>query len=59
MVSYLSGAFNADFYTLNIVDMFASESATQEDLLRFKRNACKFYEKQYYIELIYKYGLAV
>jgi len=59
MVSYTSGAFNSDFYTLNIVDMFVSPEATQEDLLKFKRNACNFYEKQYDIELMYKYGLLV
>ncbi len=57
MVSNLSGAFNNNFYTLNIVDMFASASATQDDLLRFKRNACKYYEKQYKIELMYEYNL--
>ena len=59
MVSYLSGAFNKGFYTLNIVDMFTAPDVTQEDLLRFKRNACKFYEKQKDIELMYKYGLLV
>jgi len=57
MVSYLSGAFNQDFYTLNIVDMFTSPKATQTDLIRFKRNACKFYERLTDIELMYKYGL--
>ena len=57
MVSFLSGAFNTQFYTLNIVDMFVAPDATQEGLLKFKRNACKFYEKQRDIELMYKYGL--
>ena len=59
MVSYMSGAFNQDFYTLNIVDMFMTENATQANLEKFKRNACLFYEKQFRIELIYKYGLAL
>ena len=57
MVSYLSGAFNSQFYTLNVVDMFVAPEATQDDLLKFKRNACKFYEKLRNIELMYKYGL--
>lgn len=55
MVSYLSGAFNANFYTLNIVDMHAVEGVTQQQLDEFKVNACRFYEKQYDIELFYKY----
>jgi len=57
MVSYLSGAFNNKFYTLNIVDMYVAPTATQRELLKFKRNACMFYEKQQKIELMYKYGL--
>lgn len=58
MVSYLSGAFNENFYTLNIVDMHVSPTATEVNMRRFKRNACRFYERQYNIELIYKYSLA-
>jgi len=59
MVSYLSGAFNDMFYTLNIVDMFVTPDATQDDLNKFKRNASMFYEKQHDLELMYKYGLLV
>ncbi len=56
-VSYLSGIFDYNFYTLNIVDMHYRDGATQKQLVRFKRNACRFYEKQYNLELIYKYNL--
>lgn len=59
MASYLSGVFNSQFYSLNLVDVFAVDGATQEELDRFKKNGCKFFEKQKKIELIYKYGLAV
>lgn len=59
MVSYLSGAFNSMFYTLNIVDMFVTPEATQEDLNKFKYNASLFYQKQHDLELMYKYGLLV
>lgn len=57
MVSYLTGVFNDSFYTLNIVDMYAKDGVTQAELEKFKFNACKFYEKQLKIEMIYKYGL--
>lgn len=59
MVSHISGIFNEHFYTLNIVDMHVSGNVSQDDLFSFKRNACRFYEKQGDIELIYKHGLAV
>ncbi len=57
MVSYISGMFKKDIYSLNIVDMYVTEGVTQEEMDFFKRDACRFYEKQHIIELIYKHGL--
>lgn len=58
MVSYVSGMFKQNIYSLNIVDMYLAEGVTTEEMEAFKRDACRFYEKQYIIELIYKYGYA-
>lgn len=57
MVSYVSGMFKKNIYSLNIVDMYTTEGTTQEEMDFFKRDACRFYEKQHIIEIIYKYGL--
>lgn len=57
MVSYISGMFKKDIYSLNIVDMYVTEGVTQEEMDFFKRDACRFYEKQHIIEIIYKHGL--
>lgn len=57
MVSYVSGMFKEDIYSLNIVDMYVTEKVTEQDMEFFKRDACRFYEKQHILELIYKYGL--
>lgn len=58
MASYLTGIFNENFYTLNIVDIYMTDGVTQEELNRFKSNSSLFYQKLYRIELIYKNGLA-
>lgn len=57
MVSYVSGMFKEEVYSLNIVDMYTTSEVSQEDLDRFKKDACRFYEKQRKIELIYKYKM--
>lgn len=57
MVSYISGMFKEDIYSLNIVDMYVTDEVTEQDMEYFKRDACRFYEKQHILELIYKYGL--
>ena len=57
MVSYISGLFSKEIYSLNIVDMYTTENVTLEDMEFFKQNACRFYERQHDIELMYKYGL--
>ncbi len=57
MVSYISGMFQEDIYSLNIVDMYVTEDVSPEDMENFKKDACRFYEKQHILELIYKYGL--
>lgn len=57
MVSYISGMFQENIYSLNIVDMYVTESVSPEDRENFKKDACRFYEKQHILELIYKYGL--
>lgn len=59
MVSYVSGMFKQNIYSLNIVDMYMTHDVTIQEMEDFKRDACRFYEKQHIIELIYKYGLAI
>lgn len=59
MVSYLTGIFDDKFYSLNISDTYEMAESTKADLKAFTNNATKFYDKQYNIELIYKYGLAL
>ncbi len=59
MASYLTGAFNQSYYTLNIVDIYKTKGEQTADLRTFKENVSMFYEKQLEIELIYKYGLAI
>lgn len=57
MVSWITGMFKKDVYSINIVDMYVTQGVTEEEMDFFKRDACRFYEKQYIIELVYKYGL--
>ena len=59
MISYLTGIFNDKFYSVNIIDVQKISPATKADQKLFQDNASKFYIKQYDIELIYKYGLAL
>ena len=57
MVSYITGMFKQDIYSINIVDMYVTEGVTDQEMEFFKRDACRFYEKQHILEQIYKFGL--
>lgn len=57
MVSYITGMFKQDIYSINIVDMYVTEGVTSQEMEFFKRDACRFYEKQHILEQIYKFGL--
>lgn len=56
--SHLGGIFTDDIFSSNIADVYAlSETVTDNDIARFKKNASKFYKKQEYLEKIYTYGI--
>ena len=56
--SNLSGMFTEYIYSSNISDVVVlSDDVTESDIKHFKNIANRFYEKQYYIEKIYKNGI--
>lgn len=59
MISYVSGAFNENCYTLNVTDVYVTDEVSNDELKNFKEYVTLFYHKQHDIELMYKYGLLV
>ena len=58
-VSYLTGYYNAKCYSKNMKNISLYDGSTKEDVETFKTNVCKFYEKQRYIERVYRSGWKV
>ena len=59
MISFISGAFNENCYTLNVTDVYVTDAVSEDDLKNFKAYVTLFYHKQHDIELMYRYGLLV
>lgn len=56
--SHIGGMFNEKIYSQNIVDyVVTDESATQEDIKNFKKDAVTFYQKQEMMDKIYENGI--
>ena len=52
--------FDEKFHTIaweEFLEKRIGRKVTQEEMDFFKRDACRFYEKQHIIEIIYKHGL--
>ena len=59
MISFVSGAFNENCYTLNVTDVYVTDEVSEDDLRHFRECVTLFYHKQHDIELMYRYGLLV
>lgn len=56
--SHLGGIFTDNIYSQNISKVYIlEEGVSEENVENFKENANKFYRKQEYAEVIYKYGI--
>ena len=58
-VSYLTGYYNGKCYSKTMKNTVMLEGSTEADVATFKTNVCKFYQKQKYIEKVYRAGWKV
>lgn len=58
-VSYLTGYYNSKCYSKSMKNISLYEGATKADIDTFKKNVCKFYNKQILIEDVYNSGWKV
>lgn len=56
--SHLGGMFTDKIFSQNITDIYiADESATEEEIERFREDANRYYEKQAIMEILYQNGI--
>ena len=52
-VSQIGGIFGDKIYSDNVIQISASETLTNEEIEKFKKNATIFYDKQFNMNLVY------
>ena len=58
-VSWLTGHYNSKCYSKSMKNISLYEGSTEADIETFKKNICKFYDKQVQIEKVYNAGWKV